>query len=100
MTFSFSAPPVKRSTKSSAIGFDRRPSRFARAASEIFRSPKMASGSPTGEPVLDLTTQHSVTCPPLSAAVVRRRLNGHYSLFSYSTRITHASESVEDISII
>ncbi len=38
----------------------------------LFRSPKMASGSPTGVPALDLTTQHSVTRPPLPAAVVYR----------------------------
>jgi len=70
MTFSISALPAKRSTKSSAIVFDRRRSQFARAASRIFRSPKMASGSPTGEPALDLTTQHSVIRPPLPAALV------------------------------
>jgi len=50
--------------------FDRRPSQFARAASKIFRSLKTASGSPTGEPALDLTTQHSVIRPPLPAALV------------------------------
>jgi hypothetical protein len=72
MTFSISALPAKRSTKSSAIVFDRRPSQFARAASKIFRSLKTASGSPTGEPALDLTTQHSVIRPPSPATVVSR----------------------------
>ena len=59
MTFCICALPAKRSTKSSAIVFDRPPSRFAKVASKIFQSPKMASGSPTGVPALDLTTQHS-----------------------------------------
>jgi hypothetical protein len=46
----------------------------------------MVSGSPIGEPAFDLTTQHSVACPPLSAAVVRRRLNRHLlAVFVLST---------------
>ena len=42
---------------------------------KVFRSPKMVSGSPTGRPALDLTTQHSVTCPPLPAALVCRGID-------------------------
>jgi hypothetical protein len=57
--FSMSALPAKRFTKSFAIVFDRLQTRFARAASGIFRSPKMASGSRSGEPALD-SMQHSV----------------------------------------
>jgi hypothetical protein len=57
-------PTCKTIYETSAIVFDRRPRRFARAASRIFRSPKMASGSRSGEPALD-SMQHSVTCSPL-----------------------------------
>ena len=86
MTFSISTLLAKRSTKSSAIVFDRRSSRFARAASKIFRSPKMVSGSRTSEPALDLTTQHSVTCPPLPAALVGRACDAWLSLAPGLTR--------------
>ena len=73
MTFSISALPAKRSTKSSAIAFDRRWSQFATGAGKTCQLlTTMATGLPTGEWDVDLSGRHSVGGTPLPAAVVRR----------------------------
>jgi hypothetical protein len=45
---------------------------------QIFRSLKTASGSPTGAPALDLTTQRKVIRPSIPAAVVCRGIRALY----------------------